>query len=237
MQTLSPENSRMVPDQISMAMARKLLLPALLFAAVASISALFLLTRTPLALMGGFAEEYVSLGVNFALAGSFSGIDLPSAVFRSPGYPFLIACLVKMYLVLIGNGPSNLSQATVFHLIFGAQAFLLACSAVVMYCWLGRKISPVIAFGTALLFGITPYVQILTGFLHYETLHIALILSATSLFGICLELDKYTVYAHRTVRHHVRTGNPDASYDNDFATLHPGRFFSDTCNEPENGHL
>lgn len=187
MPTHSSENIRMTPDQAPTTAVRTWILPGLLFVAVAGISAFLLLTRIPLAQMEGFAEEYVKLGFNLASTGSFSGGDLPPAVFRPPGYPFLIACLVKMHILLTGDDPSRMSEGTVFRLIFGAQAFLLAFSAVVLYVWLRRKVSPAIAFGAALLFGLTPYLQILTGFLHYEMLHIALVLSATSLLGICLE--------------------------------------------------
>lgn len=159
----------------------------LLFSIILAVSALFFATRSPLFQMEGFAEEYLFLGYNLAETGSFSGSHLPPAVFRPPGYAFFIACVIKLYLLMTGKVAANLSDELIFSLVYWSQAVLLSVSATLFYHWIRRRTKPVLAFCAALMFGCSPYQQILVGFIHYETLHVLLVVSATSLLGICME--------------------------------------------------
>lgn len=164
-----------------------LLLSGSLFLLTAWFGYFVLHAYSPLALLDGLAEEYVILGSNLATTGSFAGTNYPASVFRPPGYPFFIACITRLHMLVNGLDASMLKAQPLFRAIYQIQSLLVACSSLVIFCWLKRRVTTGIAFGSALLFGVTPYFQILAGFLHYEMLHIVLLLTATFMLGICLE--------------------------------------------------
>lgn len=154
--------------------------------------------------MGGFAEEYVALGHNLEQTGRF----IPDApfpfVFRPPGYPVFIASVFRAWRLLpnqehLVRNPQAANERShpPKHTIYLAQSILASLSAVFLFLWIARYTSPTNAIILALLFGCNPYVIILAGFLHYETLHLFFLIVAG--YVLTLAFEKHSFHPAKTL--------------------------------------
>ena len=141
-----------------------------------SLSCASVLNNKQLERMDLMAEEYLWMGLNLYSTGSFHGSDSTPSIQRPPGYPFFIATILKLSGVVPNtvNNQEERQQAwnRIYTVIYLAQCILLALSVVVLFIWMVPHLSRRNAFTLALLFGINPYMIILTGLIHYEVLHI-----------------------------------------------------------------
>lgn len=147
--------------------------------------------------MGGMTDEWFDLGVNISLFGSFAIGDEAPVVFRPPGYPFFVGAVLTAVLGTQDFREVDTSQEAdawkeydrkAKNAIYVAQGLLLALSTILFFLWTSRVFSPGAAFFGALLFGVNPYTIILTGLLHYDILHMFLILAGSySLYASIVE--------------------------------------------------
>jgi hypothetical protein len=141
-----------------------------------------------LGMMGGWAEEYLALGVNMYYSGSFylsDTIKTPFA-FRPPGYVKYLDLVMKSGGLMKPAGytlhsPEEFEQvkAKMLHGIYISQCLLITAASLVLFFLLGELLDVVLAFIIAGMFGINPYLVMLAGFVHYETLHIFLLVLST----------------------------------------------------------
>jgi hypothetical protein len=139
-------------------------------------------------MMGGMAEEYLALGVNMYYSGNFyldDSIKTPF-VFRPPGYVKYLDLVLKAYGGMKPKGYQYHSQeefeqvkATVLNAIYFSQCLLITASALVLFFLLCEFSGLLLAFVISLMFGINPYLIMLAGLVHYETLHIFMMLLST----------------------------------------------------------
>ena len=152
------------------------------------------------AMMGGMAEEYLQLGVNMYYSGNFYLSDSAKTpfVFRPPGY------VKYLDLVLHASNdmkPKNyqyqsreefeLEKNKVMNFIYFSQAILLTGASLVLFLLLSEFLSVMLACAISLMFGINPYLIMLTGIVHYAILHIFLMLVATWLTYLAFIRKKY----------------------------------------------
>jgi len=64
----------------------------------------------------------------------------------------------------------------VYYIIYVSHCILLAISSVFLFLLLSMRLKPINAFWASLLYGTNPYLIILTGLLHYDILHLTLII-------------------------------------------------------------
>ena len=153
-------------------------------------------------MLGGLSEEYYVIGLHFFQTGSLcSNYEYPisTSVFRPPGYSFFIGTVIKVWGEITHNDsalrhkntemdPKAVNQSA--DAIFFAQALLLSLSTVVLYIWLSTYISLSNSFIISLIFGCNPYMIIMTGLMHYEILHIFLIIIST--YSLIYIIDKHS---------------------------------------------
>jgi hypothetical protein len=179
---------------------RLILIPFLLLITL-SINSYSIKYNNQLETMGGLAEEYFLIGLHLFQTGTLClNNEYPStSVFRPPGYSFFIGTVIKIWGgithyegALQGTikeiNPEVLKKTN--NAVYFAQALLLSLSTVVLYIWLSTYISLNISFIISLLFGCSPYMIIMTGLLHYEILHIFLIVIST--FSLIYITDKHS---------------------------------------------
>ena len=156
-----------------------------LFLISVSISGYSLVHNRQLGLMDGMAEEYFRLGSNLSRSGSFHADGEPPVIMRPPGYAFFIATVLEIW----GGFPDDFSvfrtkaefdrvKERAFRAVYVAQSLLLGASTVLLFLWMAMSVRLRHAFLLALLFGSSPYTIILTGFLHYSTLHMFLLIAS-----------------------------------------------------------
>jgi 4-amino-4-deoxy-L-arabinose transferase-like glycosyltransferase len=155
-------------------------------------------------LMGGMAEEYLALGVNMYYTGTFyltDTIKTPFA-FRPPGYVKYLDLVLTTYGGML---PKNYQfhsreefdqqKAKVLNAVYISQCLLIALSSLILFFLLSGYSGIVTAFILSLIFGINPYLIILAGLVHYETLHIFMILLSTWLLQLAFVRKKsYLIY-------------------------------------------
>ena len=141
-----------------------------------------------LEMMGGMAEEYLTLGVNMYYSGNFYLADSAKTpfVFRPPGYVKYLDLVITASGQMKPKGYQFHSKEEfdevknkVLHAIYLSQCLLIAASALVLFLLLCEFSGLLTAFLIALMFGINPYLIMLAGMVHYETLHIFMMLLST----------------------------------------------------------
>lgn len=162
--------------------ARRLFLAALvgLVALVFSISAFSLCFHGQLAFMGGMAEEYLHLAVNLNGSGTFGFRDEPFFL-RPPGYSWYLVLSLRLAGLVLGPAfvASHLVQVASW-----ANGAALAIGAGLFFLWTAPLLGRTIAFFAALALTANPYVLVLVGLMHYDILHLVL------LVGSCYALDR-----------------------------------------------
>lgn len=141
-----------------------------------------LLARRPLLFLGGLTDEWFGLGCNLAVHGTLGWGDEP-ILLRPPGYPAFIAGVLR----ITTRVPARLTQSytePALEMVCLAQALLLAATAALLFAWLRRRVGDALAFAAALLYGLNPYALVLPGLLHYDVLHLFLLVAG------CAALDR-----------------------------------------------
>ncbi len=147
-------------------------LPTLaLLAALVSfgVGAASLARNRPLGDLSGMADEWLYLGFNLAIHGTL-GLDHEPILFRPPGYPAFVAAVLRAGLRLPPHHDQRLEMPGA-QALYVAHILVLAAASALVCLWLGRRLSPTLAFLGALLFGANPYSVILTTYRHYDVLH------------------------------------------------------------------
>jgi len=144
-------------------------------------------------MMGGWAEEYMTLGVNMYYSGSFylsDTIKTPFA-FRPPGYVKYLDLVMKAGGDMKPKGYPFHSQAEfdqvkakVLHGVYISQCLLITAASLVLFFLFSEFLNLLLAFVIACMFGVNPYLVMLAGLVHYETLHIFMLVLSTWL--MCL---------------------------------------------------
>ena len=143
-----------------------------------------LLVRRPLLTLGGLTDEWLPLGYNLAAYGTLGWGSEP-ILLRPPGYPAFIAGVLR----LATRVPARLTPS--YHviaiaLVLLAQAVLLAVTAALLFAWLRRRVGNALAFAAALLYGLNPYSLVLPGLLHYDVLHLFLLVAGCAALDLAL---------------------------------------------------
>jgi hypothetical protein len=143
--------------------------------------------------MDGMAEEYFHLGVKLYYSGKFTSDNKIPFVFRPPGYPFFIAFALRISgrmpdINADSKDPDKLGQQVqdAEIAVYLAQCVLLTLSTVILFLWLSNHLRLHNAFFLAFVFGCNPYMIILTGLLHYEILHIFLLIISSYVLACAL---------------------------------------------------
>lgn len=125
--------------------------------------------------LAGLSDEWFGLGVNLNISGTL-GFQGRPMVLRPPGYPFFIAAVLR---IATGRpaADSTAYRDLAGHVVFRAQALLLGLSAALLYLWTAGMVRRSVALAAALTFGLNPYCVVLTGLLHYDVLHLLLIVA------------------------------------------------------------
>lgn len=140
-------------------------------------------------------DEWFDLGVNISVFGEYSVGGKDPVVFRPPGYPFFVAGVTGLFVKVPDlremETDEKWAEWDVFvkrsiKAVYASQCVLLALSSVILFLWASDYFGRGTAFLAALLFGANPYTVVLTGLLHYDILHIFLLLLSTYL--LCLSV-------------------------------------------------
>ncbi len=159
---------------------RTLLSLLLLVALVLAIGAFSLCHHGQLVYMGGMAEEYLFLAGNLNDYGTF-GFGKEAFFLRPPAYSWFLA--LGLRLAGLFCDPS----CVVLHAVqvaAWAQCLVLAAGAGLFFLWTTPLLGRTIAFFAALAFAANPYVLALVGLIHYEILHLVLLVCS------CYTLDR-----------------------------------------------
>jgi len=156
------------------------ILGLLLVALVLAIGAFSLSHHGQLGFMGGMAEEYLSLAGNLNQAGTF-GFGNEAFFLRPPGYSWFLALSLRLAGLVADPAFVGLHSLQV---AAWAQCLVLAAGAGVFFLWTAPFLGRTIAFFAALAFGANPYVLALVGLVHYEILHLVLLVCS------CYTLDR-----------------------------------------------
>jgi hypothetical protein len=137
----------------------------LLFSLVLAASVFFVFTRRQIT--EGLAEDHFALGRRLVNPGQ------PLPVFRPPGYPLFVAAVVA----LCSDGAETSFEFEV-RAVQAAQCLLLAGTSVLLFLWMSQRLRPAACWSLALLFGINPLMLVLAGHLHYDVLHLFVLVLA-----------------------------------------------------------
>ncbi|MBN8418023.1 MAG: glycosyltransferase family 39 protein [Verrucomicrobia bacterium] len=171
----------------SISKLKRLTLAVVLVVCVLAASLYSISTKRQMGLMGGMAEEYLELAINLHRTGNFQTSQGASQPFllRPPGYVeflnliFTGGRLKLQNHVFTSQAEVQAEERKMFMLIYVSQCCLLAASSLVLFLHLGRLIQTAGAFFLALAFGINPYMVVYVGLVHYEMLHLFLLLLST----------------------------------------------------------
>jgi hypothetical protein len=151
-------------------------------------------------LMSGMAEEYFSLGVIMYYTGNFYLSDSAKNpfVFRPPGYAKYIDLVLKTYGGMKPKGyrfhskdEFELEYKHILNVVYFSQCLLNILSSLILFLLLSELLNMFLAFGLSVMFGINPYLIMLGGMVHYETLHIFMILLSTWLTYLAFTRKKF----------------------------------------------
>jgi hypothetical protein len=141
-------------------------------------------------LEGWMSEDHYDIGLHFAKTGTLAlpGGCVWSAVEKPPGYSFFLGTILKIWTEISAQGKELLqidkpimvcihtdAAKESYQIIYFVQAVLLSISTIIIFIWLSDYIRISTSFVIALLFGCNPYMIIYVGLMHYEILHIFLI--------------------------------------------------------------
>jgi hypothetical protein len=141
------------------------------------VSALSIAHNRQLGAMGGMTDEWYLLGANLSVSGTL-GIGGEPIVTRPPGYPMFIAVSLRVLAGAPGQPTFEAYLQRGAHAVYLSQALLLAASAALLTWWAAEWAGLVLATFVGLLFGVNPYTVALVGLLHYDVLHIFLLLAS-----------------------------------------------------------
>jgi hypothetical protein len=154
------------------------------------ISGLSITHRRQLGSYGGLTDEWYALGVNLAVHGTF-GLGERPVVNRAPGYPLFIATTLRVLAGAPDRSKLESYSTRGVAAVYLAQAVLLACSAALVTLWALRWVGAPLALLVGLAFGTSPYTVVLVGLLHYDLLHIFLLLVSTLAVEAALRAHRY----------------------------------------------
>lgn len=154
----------------------------LVFLLTLASSAYVLLARQPLLFLGGLTDEWFPIGYNIAAYGTLGRGDQP-ILLRPPGYPAFIAGVLRL-TTRVAPRPTAAYITVATDLVELAQAMLLAATAAMLFLWLRRRVGDQTAFAAGLLYGMNPYCLLLPGLMHYDVLHLFLLVAG------CVALDR-----------------------------------------------
>jgi hypothetical protein len=144
-----------------------------------ALSLLLLTTRRPLGHFDHIADEWWLLGLNLAARDTLGLGDVPFT-YRPPGYPVFIALVVRAFTsVPEGAALTPRYVDGALRIVGLAQCALLAASTAILYLWMRQRVAKGTAFAAALAFGTNPYCLLLCGLLHYDVLHILMLVLST----------------------------------------------------------
>ncbi len=162
-------------------------------------------THRQLSVFTGMAEDYVRLGVNLEQTGRYhrypEDLETPFT-FRPPGYPAFIAGVIRVWSWSPGGGlpghyrtPEHTmvwqQQIEVLkRVIIKSHIVVLALSSVALFLWLAGFVRQVAAVALAAIYGCNAYTLALTGFLHYESLHLGLIIVSCYLLQRAIDAER-----------------------------------------------
>lgn len=130
----------------------------------------------PLGFAGGSVDgDWFTLGVNVAAFGVL-GIGDEPLVYRAPGFPFMVAMILKL-TADPAYQPAAVVNSTGSAAVLLAQSFLLGTSALLFYLWLSLRLSAPTAFAAALVLGTNPYSLVVATLVHYDILFWVLLLA------------------------------------------------------------
>ncbi len=146
----------------------------LCFASLAAASLLFVAHR-PAGFLGGLTDEWVALGVSLAAHGTLGWRSEP-IIFRPPGYPAFVALLLRAANSVPRSLRADDLEPALVVVCLG-QAVLLSATTALLFSWLLHRVRTGVAFAAALLFGLNAYSLILVGLMHYDVLHLFLMVA------------------------------------------------------------
>ena len=151
-------------------------------------------------MMGGYAEEYMDLAVNMYYSGSFylsDKVETPFA-FRPPGYVKYLDLVLKACGDMKPNGYRFHSQeeiaqvkAKVLQGIYISQCLLITGASLVLFFLFREFLDLLLAFVIACTFGVNPYLVMLAGLVHYEVLHVFMLVLSTWLMCLGFAREKW----------------------------------------------
>ena len=136
-----------------------------------------LATHRQLEGLGGMVDEWFLVGLNLRVHGTLGIEPGRPDVVLAPGYPVFAAALAAL-----SPAPSAVTTAYLrrsMGLLFAAQAVLLAASAAALFLWLSNRLGTPAALAAGTILGTNPYTVALVGLLHYDVLHIALLVAGS----------------------------------------------------------
>jgi hypothetical protein len=145
---------------------------------VCALSFASLLRNPQLDRLAGITDEYFALGAKLRVNGTLGvAADEPSAL-RPPGYPAFIAAVLWLFVDAPSRLPALAFERQGRLAVEMVQALLLALSAAALYLWLAERLGLRLAWLAALAFGANPLSIALVGLLHYDVLHLFLLVAA-----------------------------------------------------------
>jgi hypothetical protein len=172
---------RLIPARWTVGARPALKLGLLVFLVTMAAAAYALREHRPLLTLDGLTDEWYPLGYNVAAYGTLGWGDEP-ILLRPPGYPAFIAGVLRLTTRVPRRLTPSYSEIAT-SMVCLAQAVLLAATAALLFAWLRPRVGNALAFAAALLYGLNPYSLVLPGLLHYDVLHLFLLVAG------CLVLD------------------------------------------------
>lgn len=145
----------------------------------------------PLLFMGGMADEWFPLGLNLAAYGTLGWGNDP-ILLRPPGYPAFIAAVLRATTSVPAPITESYGRVSIDMVVL-AQGVLLAATAALLFAWLRGRVGVPLALAAGVLYGLNPYCLVLPGLMHYDLLHLFMLVAG------CAALDSALTRTHRTL--------------------------------------
>ena len=143
-------------------------------------------SKKQLGMMDGMAEEYMLLGFNLYHTQRFQVEDNKPFFFKAPGYPYFLYYALKFYdhvpkpdLQFTSQEEMRRAESALYDHIYRVQNVVFSFTALIVFLMVLEYLGATPALFTSLLFSCNPYFIILVGLLHYEILHICLLILGT----------------------------------------------------------